>query len=288
MSIKKNMLKRMKMLLRFLPDRLYLQLYYFAKFRKFIDFNNPKTYNEKIQWLKLYDRKAEYHQLVDKYEVRHYVSEAIGEQYLVPLLGVWESEYDVNFDTLPEEFVLKPTHASGEVIIVRNKSALDRARVFGEMREWLSRDYFWVGREWPYKDIKPRIVAEKLIDDQIVDYKFYCFNGEPKVLYLSRGLENHDTAEISFFDLDFKRMPFGRSDYRPFSQEPVKPDNYREMLDIVRKLAKDFSFIRVDLYSVSGQVYFSELTFYPAGGYMPFSPREWDNTLGEWIILPPR
>ena len=271
--------------LNWMPDKLYLQVMYIANMWKILNLKNPKTFNEKLQWLKLYDRKPEYTMMVDKYRVREYIAKTIGEEYLIPLLGVWEDPDDIDFDALPDQFVLKPTHASGNVLICRDKTTLNQNECRRMMKQWLKREYFWNAREWPYKKVKPRIVAEKMIDDKIVDYKFFCFNGEPRLLYLSKGLEDHATASISFFDLELNRLPFQRSDFQPFKDEPIKPENYEEMLGIARKLAEGFTFIRVDLYSVDGKTYFSELTYYPCAGYMPFEPTEWDYKLGGWIEL---
>ena len=253
---------------------------------KWLNLKNPQTFNEKLQWLKLYDRKPEYTMMVDKYRVREYIAKTIGEEYLIPLLGVWEDPEDIDFDALPDQFVLKPNHASGNVVICRDKRNLCQKETRKLTKNWLKREYYWSSREWPYKNIKPKIIAEELIADQIVDYKFYCFNGEPKCLYLSKGLEDHATASISFFDLELKRLPFYRSDFRPFTDEPEKPENFAQMIEIARKLSEGIAFVRVDLYSVAGKIYFSELTFYPCSGYMPFEPEEWDYKLGEWIELP--
>lgn len=268
-----------------LDDKTFLRFQYRAWTGKKLHLDPPVTFNEKIQWLKLNDRKDIYPELVDKYQVRQHMAQRIGEAFLVPLLGVWDSAEDVDFDKLPKQFVLKPTHASGNVLICRDKDSFDQEAARQQMRAWLKREYYWGNREWPYKNIKPRIIAEEMIDDQIVDYKFYCFNGEPKLLYLSQGLEDHATAAISFFDLELKRLPFGRSDYRPFSVDVEKPVNFDEMLRIAKELAKDFKFMRVDLYSVGGKTYFSELTFHPCAGYMPFDPEEYDKILGDMMDL---
>lgn len=267
-------------------DKSFLKFEYRASMGKKLNLREPKTFNEKLQWLKLYDRKPEYHTLVDKYAVREYIAEVLGEDRLVPLLGVWDRAEDVDFDSLPEQFVLKPTHLSGSVIICRDKSKLDLEEARQKMRAWLKQSYYPVHREWPYKDVPPRIVAETMIEDQIVDYKFYCFNGAPKALYLSQGLEDHTTAQISFFDLALRRLPFKRKDFRAYEKQPEKPENYDQMLQIVNKLAKGFAFVRVDLYCVKGKIYFSELTFHPCAGYMPFEPESWDQTFGDWLQLP--
>lgn len=268
-----------------MDDESFLKFQYKAWTKKTLHLNPPKTFNEKIQWLKLYDRKLVYTKLVDKYEVRKVIQEKLGEEYLVPLLGVWEKSDEIDFSKLPEQFVLKPTHTSGNVYICRDKSKIDENKIRNMLDQWLKREYFWGNREWPYKNIKPRLIAEEMIDSNIVDYKFYCFNGEPKMLYLSQGLEDHSTASISFFDMNLKKLPFGRSDYRPFTTEVEKPKNFDEMVRIATKLSKGFSFVRIDLYSVKNKVYFSEYTLHPCAGYMPFDPEEYDLKLGEMLHL---
>ena len=269
-----------------IDDETFLKFEYKAWMGKTLHLNPPVTFNEKIQWLKLHDRKPIYTVLVDKYEVRNYIKEKIGEKYLVPLIGVWEKSEDVDFNALPNQFVLKPTHTSGNVFICRNKADIDEKKIKKMLDEWLKREYYWGNREWPYKNVQPRLIAEKMIDSNIVDYKFYCFDGEPKLLYLSQGLEDHSTAAISFFDLNLKKLPFGRSDYRPFDTEVIRPSNFDEMINIAKILSKGFPFVRVDLYSVNNKIYFSELTLHPCAGYMPFQPEEYDRKLGDMLKLP--
>lgn len=268
-----------------IDDEHFLKFQYKAWMHQKLHLDPPITFNEKMQWLKLNDRKAIYSTLVDKYEVRKYIEDKIGGAFLVPLLGVWEKGEDIDFSKLPNKFVLKPTHTSGNVFICRDKSEIDETKIRDMISTWMARDYYWGNREWPYKNVRPRLIAEKMIDANIMDYKFYCFNGEPKLLYLSQGLEDHSTASISFFDLELKRLPFGRSDYKPFTNDVEKPVNYEEMLRIARELSQGFKFLRVDLYSVAGKTYFSELTFYPCAGYMPFEPKEYDKIIGELINI---
>lgn len=268
-----------------IDDERFLKFQYKAWTHKTLHLNPPITFNEKIQWLKLNDRKEIYSKLVDKYEVREYISKKLGEQYLVPILGVWENEEDIDFTKLPNQFVIKPTHTSGNVYICRNKNELNEGELKKTLHNWLEREYYWGNREWPYKNVKPRLIAEKMIDSDIVDYKFYCFNGKPEMLYLSKGLEDHSTAAISFFDMNLKKLPFGRSDYRPFDTEVEKPNNFDEMVKIATELSEGFKFVRIDLYSVDGKIYFSEITLHPCAGYMPFDPEEYDKILGDMIDL---
>lgn len=273
-----------------MDDASYLRLKYLAMMGKQLDLESPKTFNEKLQWLKLYDRKPEYTKMVDKYEVKKYVAEKIGEQYVIPTIGVYDRFEGIDFDKLPNQFVIKCTHDSGGLYICRDKKNMNIEDVKKKINDSLSRNYFWSAREWPYKNVRPRILAEEYMSDEtqpkLVDYKFYCFNGEPKFLYVSVGLEDHQTAEMDFFDLDFKKMPFRRGDFESLRVLPKKPKNFNLMVNMARKLANGTSFVRVDLYEINNRVYFSELTFTPCAGMMPFEPEEWDEKIGEMLVLP--
>ena len=274
---------------RVLPDKAYLKIRYRLAMGRKLDLENPKTFNEKLQWLKLYDRKPEYTRMVDKYEAKKYVAEKIGEEYIIPTLGVWDRFDDIDFDSLPDQFVLKCTHDSGGLVIVRDKGALDKAAAKKKIEKSLKKNYYYAGREWPYKDVKPRILAEAYLEERssvsLHDYKFYCFHGEPKFLYLSEGLENHATARISFLTLEWEFAEFGRSDYAPLQELPPKPEQFPKMLEIAQKLSAGKRFLRVDLYNIEDKIYFSELTFTPCSGHMPFKPQIWDERLGDWIDL---
>ena len=214
-----------------------------------------------------------------------------GEEYIIPTLGVWDRVEDIDFDALPNQFVLKCTHDSGGLVICRDKSKFD----WGKAREILARSlkhrYFYKAREWPYKNVKPRIIAECYMADEnqqkgLTDYKFYCFAGASKFLYISTGLENHATAHISFLNLDWTFAPFQRTDYEGYAQLPPKPKNFEKMISIAGELSRGISFLRVDLYEINGNVYFSELTFTPCGGMMEFNPPQWDEKVGQWLELP--
>lgn len=271
-------------------DEWFVRHNYELSMGKTINLNSPSSFNEKLQWLKLYDRRPLYTRMVDKYEAKKYVSEIIGEKYIIPTLGVWEKFDEINFDSLPNQFVLKCTHDSGGLVICRDKNRFDIETARKKINTSLRRDYYMVGREWPYKDVRRRIIAEKYMQDgrqrELRDYKFYCFNGEPQFLYLSEGLENHATAHISFVNLDWTFAPFGRSDYAPFTQLPERPKHFDEMIDISRRLSSGIPFLRVDLYEINGEVYFGELTFTPKGGTMPFNPPEADYEIGKLLKLP--
>lgn len=281
-----------KGLLNWVPDKPYLKIRFrIATGGEKLDLKNPKTFNHKLQWLKIYDRKPIYTSMVDKYEAKKFVADRLGSEYIVENYGAWDRFDDIDFDALPEQFVLKCTHDSGGLVVCRDKNTLDREKAREKIERSLKRNYFWSGREWPYKNVKKKIIAEKYLsdfdsEDGITDYKFYCFDGEPKFLYVSRGLEDHSTARISFLTLDWQFAPFGRRDFKPFESLPPKPQNYEKMLEICKTLSKDCPFLRVDLYECSGQVYFSELTFFPCGGVMPFKDKSDDEKLGQLIKLP--
>lgn len=276
-----------------MPDELYISILYKIKTGKVLNLNQPKSYNEKMQWLKLHDRKELYTTLTDKYLVKEYIAEKIGEEYIIPTLGKWERAEEIDFSILPNQFVIKCNHDSGSVIVCRDKSTFKFELARKKLSKRLKHTGYWYGREWPYKNIKPCIIAEKYIEDTnnqrgLTDYKFFCFNGEPKLLYVSVGLENHSTAQISFFDMKGKKMPFCRSDYQPLQEELILPANFEAMIEVARRLAHNVGnpFVRIDLYSVNEKIYFSEITFYPCNGIIPFSPIEWDDKLGGWIKLP--
>lgn len=225
-----------------LSDKAYLKLKYRLYFGKNLNLNNPKTFNEKLQWLKLYDRKPEYTNLVDKYEVKRIVADKIGEEYIIPTLGVWDKFDDIDFDKLPNQFVLKCTHDSGGLVICRNKKEFNIRDAKKRIEKSLKNNYFYNCREWPYRNVKPRIIAEEYMQDgdnySLIDYKFYCFNGKIEYLYVSEGLEDHSTAKISFLTSDWNFAPFNRSDYKSFEELPLMPGNYKRMLSLAEQLSK--------------------------------------------------
>lgn len=276
-------------LLRRLPDDLYLKLVFIIKMRRPLNLDDPRTFNEKLQWLKLNDRHLIYTDMVDKMKAKAFVAERIGERYIVPSLGVWNRFEEIDFETLPRNFVLKCTHDSGGLVVVRDKKKIDKSVIKNKIEASLRDNYYWVAREWPYKNVPPRIIAEEYLEGAsergLIDYKFYCFNGEPQFLYVSQGLENHSTALISFVNLDWSRAPYRRKDFAEFKTLPPKPQCLNEMLDVARTLSSGCKFLRVDLYEVNGRVYFSELTFTPCGGFMPFESIEQDIKMGELLKI---
>ena len=272
-----------------MSDKEYLSWLYRARMGRFPDLNYPKSFNEKLQWLKLNDRKPEYTEMVDKYLAKKYVEKRIGEKYIIPTLGVWDEFDQIEFEKLPDQFVLKTTHDSGGVVICKDKANFDKAAAKRKLEKSLKRNYYWAEREWPYKNVKPQIIAEKFMVDKsgdgLIDYKFYCFNGMPEFLYISNGMDNHKTARLSFLTMNWEKAPFGRSDYLEFETIPPRPRKFDEMVQIAKSLSEGHLFLRVDLYEISEQVYFSELTFSPCGGFMPFVPEEWDEKLGDMISI---
>lgn len=273
-----------------MPDDEYLIKKWKALMGTELNLDDPHTFNEKLQWLKLYDRKPEYTTMVDKYAVKKYIADKIGEQYIIPTLGVWDKFDDIDFNKLPNQFVLKCTHDSGGLVICRDKSKFDVDAARKKINKSLKRNYYYSGREWPYKNVPPRIIAEQYMEDTqssyLRDYKFFCFDGKVKFLYLSEGLENHETARISYVSLDWKPMPFARDDYKPFEKLPPKPDNLEEMIRIAEELSQGVPHVRVDFYDVNGQILFGELTFYSGSGYTKFNPESFDFEIGKLLNIP--
>lgn len=277
-----------------IPDDIYLKKEFKVRMGKELNLNNPQTFNEKIQWLKLYDRHPEYTMMVDKYAAKQYVASKIGYEYIIPTLGVWTKFDDIDFDKLPNKFVLKCTHDSGGLVICKDKSKLDIAAAKRKIEHCLKRKYYYIHREWPYKNVPPRIIAEKYMTDNVntstnetlKDYKFYCFNGIPDYLYVSDNMDDHSKAKVCFMNTEWEKASFGRTDYKKFDQVPEKPQQFEKMKELVQELSKDIPFLRVDFYEINKRIYFGELTFHPCAGYMPFDPKEWDEKLGELVILP--
>ena len=279
-----------------MPDRDYMERKFEALMGAPLHLDAPQTFNEKLQWLKLYDRKPEYTMMVDKYRVREYITQKIGAEYLIPLLGVWDSPDEIDFAALPEQFVLKCNHNSGlGMCICKDKSTLDLRKVRRELRKGLRQDYYLPGREWPYKDVPRKIIAEQYMQDNIdlgvredatlKDYKFFCFDGTPQFLYVSDHSDQHEKAHLAFFDMNYRESPFGRTDYLLFKALPPKPAHFEQMKESASVLSSDIPFVRVDLYELNQKVYFGELTFHPCSGFLPFKPKEWDKRLGELLTL---
>lgn len=272
----------------FLPDKQYLSIMYWARMTKCIDWNSPKSFNEKIQWLKLYDRKTYYTALVDKSQVKDFVVKKIGRQYVIPTLGVYDSFNEIDFNVLPNKFVMKCTHDSGGVIVVNEKKHINYKDIKAFFKKNLKRNYYTYSREWPYKNVKPRILIEECLEgdtEEILDYKFMCFNGKVKCSFVCTDRFDRDGLKVTFFDREWNVLPFERH-YKKSQEIISKPRNYDKMIDLAEELSMGIPFVRVDFYNIDGYIYFGEMTFYPGSGYEEFTPEEWDITLGEWITLP--
>lgn len=281
--------------LSFLPDKLYLSLRYRCQVGYWIDWKNPKTFTEKIQWLKVYNRRLEYTTMVDKYAVKKYVADRIGEEYIIPTLGVWDNPEDIDWDSLPSQFVLKTTHGGGGcgVVICRDKKKIDRRGAIAKLRSSYNSDIYLNLREWPYKNVPKRVIAEKFMvsvesiaSNDLPDYKFFCFNGEPKYCQVIR--DRHTEETIDFYDMEWRHQEFvGLNPVASNGLIPIaRNEHLDEMINICRVLANDTPFVRVDLYVVDEKVYFGELTFYPASGFGTFTPKEWQHKLGDLLTLP--
>jgi len=275
--------------LKFLSDKIYLKLMYRCVFNKKLNLKNPQTFNEKLQWLKLYDRKDIYTKMVDKYEVKEYVANLIGEEYIIPTLGVYDQFDEIPFDELPDKFVIKCTHDSGGVVICKDKNTFDKEEAKEKIVPRLNRNYYKRGREWPYKNVKPRIIIEEYLDDGINedlnDYKLMCFNGKVQCSFVCTERRSEEGLKVTFFDLNWKKMPFERR-YPSSTKQIEKPSNYEEMIKLAEILSKDIPFVRVDFYNINGNIYFGEMTFFPGSGTEEFTPVEYDAKLGSLIKLP--
>lgn len=272
------------------PDNIYIRFKFRKSFRKNLCLRNPRTFNEKLQRLKLYDRNPEYTMMVDKYRVREYIADKIGEEYLIPLIGVWDNPDDIDFESLPNQFVLKCNHNSGlGLCICKDKKKLDVQKVKNDLRKGLEEDYYLSGREWPYKNVPRKIIAEKYMTDEtgtnLRDYKFYCFDGKAKVvgIYQDRNTDKETTGD--FFDMDFNWLGFTFN--MPNAKvKPSKPNHFKKMIEIAEILSEGIPHVRVDLYLSNDKIYFGELTFFDGSGFDKIEPFEWDVKLGSWINLP--
>lgn len=270
-----------------MDDETFLKKQFYHAMGYELDLQHPKTFNEKLQWLKIHNRKPEYTMMVDKYAVRQYIADTIGGEYLIPLLGVWDDPEQIDFDALPQQFVLKCNHNSGlGMCICKDKSKLDLKKVKQELKKGLQQDYYLACREWPYKDVKRKIVCEQYMEDansqELLDYKFMCFNGKAECIFTCTDRFSPDGLKVTFFDCDWNQLPFER--HYPASRTPIAPPkNLRKMIELSEILSENHPFLRVDFYEIAGKIYFGELTFFPGSGYEEFSPFEADEQLGKLI-----
>ncbi|MBQ8453737.1 MAG: glycosyl transferase [Bacteroidaceae bacterium] len=273
---------------KWMDNRSFIKWEYFSGMGKFPNLENPTTYNEKLQWLKLNDIHEDYSLLVDKYEAKKYVAEKVGEEYIIPTLGIYDSFDEINFDQLPDQFVLKTTHDSGGVVVCPNKSKLDKKAARKKLEKSLKNNYFYEHREYPYKNVKPRIIVEQYMVDEssteLKDYKFFCFDGKCKMLFIATDRSIGD-VKFDFFDTEFNHLPFIQG--HPWATREIKkPQGFGKMIELAEKLGKGYPHVRVDLYDINGRIYFGELTFFHFSGNVPFEPEEWDYKIGEWLKLP--
>lgn len=280
-----------------LPDKVFLKKAFKANLGHCLNLDNPKTFNEKLQWLKLYNHKPEYTIMVDKILAKEYVSNIIGKEYIIPTLAVWENEKKINFDTLPNQFVLKCNHNSSlGICICKDKNKIDEKQVRKKLKRGLKQDYYLLYREWPYKNVKRRIIAEKFMEDEtsddmvegLTDYKFYCFNGEPKFLYVAKANFVNDVKNdlLMHYNLNWEKTPFQRNDHGKLPYDVYKPVNFEKMIEFSKKLSENIPFLRVDWYEINKKLYFGEMTFFPGAGFAVFEPDEWNEKIGNMIKLP--
>lgn len=274
-----------------LPDKLYIQLSFRFSMGFWPDLKNPKTYSEKINWLKLYYRKPEYTQLVDKYAVKDYVAKKIGKEFVIPTLGVWDRPEDIEWEKLPSQFVLKTTHGGGNsgVVICKDKGIFDKQTAIIKMRKSLQQDIYKKFKEWPYKNVPRRIIAEEFVEDEkmgeLADYKFFCFDGKVKALFVATERQKREEPFFNFFDEKYNSLDL-KQGHPCAIVPPAKPELFDQMIVIAEQLSQGIPHVRVDLYQVNGRVFFGELTLYHFGGVVPFEPKEWDYRFGSYLNLP--
>ena len=273
-----------------LSDKTYLKIMYFYHMKKRLNFENVTTFNEKLQWLKLHDRKEIYTTMVDKYEVKKYVADLIGGEYVVPTYGIYESYNEIDFDVLPNQFVLKVTHYGGSrgVFIIKDKNTINYSNIENEIEKLLKENLYNYSREWPYKNVKPRIIIEKYMknedEEELKDYKLFCFNGKPKIILVcSERFSSSNMCETGF-DEDWNLMDIIEGNHR-VDKNIKPPKSFKKMKYLASQLSKNIPFVRIDFYEVNSKIYFGEMTFFPASGFEKFEPKEWDKKLGEMIDL---
>ncbi len=275
-------------MLKLISDKAYLKAVFKAETGYELNLEHPKTYNEKLQWIKLYDRRPEYVMYADKYRVREYISKTIGDQYLIPLIGMYKRAEEIPWGELPDRFVLKCNHASQTNIICKNKAELDILSAEKKLNAWLKKNAFWGAREWCYKDIEPCIICEEFIETEDGntpdDYKFMCFSGFPRLIQVHHDRFGDHT--LDYYTPEWKKADLQRVDANISTREVERPEKLDEMLSIAQRLSKDMYYVRVDLYNVNGKIYFGEITLYPTGGFSTFTRHEDDLLLGSYIKLP--
>ena len=279
--------------LRWMSDKAYLSFFYRVFWHKKINWEDPQLFTEKLLWLKLYNQRPEYTDMVDKYEVKRIVSEKVGSEYVIPCLGVWERFEDIDFSKLPDQFILKCTHDSGGFVICKDKASFDYKAAKKRITKRLKGNFYWKGREWPYKNVHPRIIAEPYIDSlgkqDSVEYKLTCFDGVAKLITVCQGIAHSALSERTndHYDRDLNRLSWYA--YYKNPEEPFTFSNeIYKIIELAEKLSKGIPQVRIDFYLVDGQIYFGEMTFFTWGGFIKFNPKDQDRIMGEWIVLPPK
>lgn len=273
------------------PDAFFIRMRFYLVMGKKLNLNNPLTYNEKLQWLKLHDKRSSYSNMVDKIEAKKIVASVIGEEYIIPTIKTYNSIEEVDFDELPQQFVIKCTHDSGGVVVCKDKDKLDKKAALKLLSKSLRQNFNNLTREYPYKNVVPRLIAEQYMEDEsgyeLKDYKIFCFAGEPKMSFVAsdRQKEGEET-KFDFYDLEWNHIPVVNG--HPCSEHGIaKPQNYDKMLELASKLSQGIPHVRVDFYNINGKIYFGELTFFHWSGLVPFEPEDWDYTFGSYLHLPP-
>ncbi|MBR2840592.1 MAG: glycosyl transferase [Bacilli bacterium] len=285
-ELKKMLRNIYRNVLKLLPAKIVMNIQNVRGYHKLINFNNPRYFGEKIQWLKMYGNLEKYESYVDKYKVREYIKDKIGEEYLIPLIGVYDSQDLIQYDELPNQFVLKLNNGSGYNLIVKDKNKINYKKTNKVLKKWLKDNYYKINKEPQYRNIKNKIMCEKYITNckgLLNDYKFFCFDGEVK--YIEVDFDRFEEHKMNFYDVNWNLQTFKKGKYGIYKGENNKPKNFNEMIDICRILSKNFQFVRVDLYNVDGKIYFGELTFTPASGLTPFYPLTKDLEIAELIKL---
>lgn len=286
MKIKNTFRQIYRNIIKNLPTKLVLNIENFRGYHKFVNFKNPKYFGEKIQWLKLNGNLERYKDYVDKYKVRDYIEKIIGKEYLIPLIKVCDNAAEIDYENLPTRFIIKLNTGSGYNIIVNNKKEIDKKQINKKITKWLKENYAKMKKEPQYKNIQKKIIIEEYINDknnELLDYKFFCFNGQPKFLQVDYDRYSNHTE--NFYDLNWNLLNLKSGKFDNYHQETIKPKNFEKMISICKQISKTFNFVRVDLYNVDGKIYFGELTFTPGAGINPFYPIEKDLKIAEQIKL---
>lgn len=273
-----------------MEDKTYLSLFYWITFGEKIDWTHPCSYNEKLQWLKLNDHNPIYPIIVDKLKMKDWVTDIIGSGYTIPTLGIWDNPCDIDFDSLPNQFVLKWNHDSGSIVVCKDKNTFDKKKALKKLQHGAKVNGFWYGREWPYIKVQPKVFAEEYMEDsktkELRDYKIFTFNGKAKLLLIASERQKMGVdTKFDFFDMKLRNLKM-RNQHENAKVTPLPPTQFETMRKLAETLSHDFIHLRVDFYEVNSKIYIGELTLYHGSGFMTFSPESWYQKLGDYIKLP--